>query len=373
MTGGERGAWEAEGLLAGLDTEEEREGRRELLDRLHAEGCSVDELRRAVEEDRVALLPVEKMLLRDRRLTMRDVVEQTGMSKEYVLADRRAMGLPDLGEDEPAYSEDTLDSFRALKFMLEAGISEAQLLELTRLVAGASSRLADAALRTFGQALIQPGTSERDLGLRMVDFANALMPHVSKMLQGPFELHLAEIVKHEAIGRFERERGVLPGARPVAICFADMVGFTRLSEQMDIDQLGEVQQRFSDVAGETAVSPVRLVKTIGDEAMLASEDPAALVEATLALVSAAERDDLLPPLRAGGAAGNALRRAGDYYGRPVNLAARITAAAPEGGLLADEHLREAAGDGFDWTAVGTSGFKGIDGEVELYRAERSAG
>jgi adenylate cyclase len=365
--------WQAEGLLDGLESDEEREGRRELLDRLHAEGCSIEELRRAVDEDRIALLPIEKMLLSDRRYTMRDVVEQTGMSEEYLLADRRAMGLPDLQADDAQYSDDTVDSFRALQFMLESGVSEAQLLELTRMVGDASAKLADAALRTFALALIEPGTSERDLGLRIVDFANALMPHVSKMLQGPFELHLAEIVKHEAIGRFERERGVLPGARPVAICFADMVGFTRLSEQLEIDQLGEVAQRFSDVAGEAAASPVRLVKTIGDEAMLASEDPAALVEAALELVAAAERDDLLPPLRAGAAAGDALRRAGDWYGRPVNLAARITAAAPAGGLLADERLRGAAGDGFAWTTVGARDFKGIDGEVELYRAERSAG
>jgi adenylate cyclase len=159
----------------------------------------------------------------------------------------------------------------------------------------------------------------------------------------------------------------------VAICFADMVGFTRLAEQMDIDALGEVAQRFSDVAGHVATSPVRLVKTIGDEVMLASEDPAALIAASLDLVDAAEDDDLLPQLRAGAAAGNALRRAGDYYGRPVNLAARITTVAPAGGLLADASLREATSEAFDWTDAGMSGFKGIDGEVALYRAERSAG
>jgi adenylate cyclase len=362
--------WEAEGLLDGLETDEERAGRRELLDRLHAEGCSVDELRRAVDEDRIALLPVEKLLLSDRDYTMRDVIEQTGMNEEYLRADRRAIGLPDMNSDDPQYSRDTIDSFRALQFMLDAGVSEAQLLELTRMVGDASAKLADAALRMLAQALLEPGTSERDLGLRLVDFANALMPHVSKMLQGPFELHLAEIVKHEAIGRFERERGVLPGARPIAVCFADMVGFTSMSEQMDINELGEVAQRFSDVAGQVASSPVRLVKTIGDEAMLASEDPAALVAAALDLVDAAERDDLLPPLRAGAAAGDALRRAGDYYGRPVNLAARITAAAPAGGLLGDGRLRDATGDAFSWADAGTSSFKGIDGEVPLYQANR---
>jgi adenylate cyclase len=125
------------------------------------------------------------------------------------------------------------------------------------------------------------------------------------------------------------------------------------------------------VAGEVASAPVRLVKTIGDEAMLASEDAAALVETSLELIAAAERDDLLPSLRAGAAAGQALRRAGDWYGRPVNLAARITAVAPPGGLIAEGGLRDAAGDGFAWQDAGRQGFKGIDGQVELYRAERS--
>ena len=365
--------WEAEGLLAGLETDEEREGRLELLDRLHAEGCSVDDLRRAVEEDRIALLPIERLLGRDPLYSNRDLAERTGMTLDYVRADRRAIGLPDIDDDEPAYGDATLQNFHALRFVLDAGVTEARLLELTRMVGDASAKLADAALRTFGDALIEPGTSERDLGLRTVDFANALMPHVATMLQSPFEAHMAEIVKHGAIGRFERERGLLPGSQPVAICFADMVGFTKLSEQLDIDGIGEVTQRFSDVAGEVAKAPVRLVKMIGDEVMLASPDSAALVDAALDLVDSAERDGLLPPLRAGAAAGDALRRAGDYYGRPVNLAARIAAAAPAGVLLGDERLREAARDDFAWTDAGRGAFKGIDDEVELYRAERSAG
>src|SRR5688572_22981644 len=122
--------WQAEGLLHGLETEDEREGRRELLDRLHAEGCDVEELRRAVEEDRIALLPVERLLGRDRLYSAHDLVERTGMSLEYIRADRRAIGLPDADDDEPVYGEGTLQNFKALRLVLEAGVSEARLLEL---------------------------------------------------------------------------------------------------------------------------------------------------------------------------------------------------------------------------------------------------
>ena len=193
-------------------------------------------------------------------------------------------------DDTPVASEATLASLRAIRSVLDAGVPEQRLIELTRMVGDASARLADATLRTFADALLQPGDSEIDLGLRIVDFGNALMPQV-------------------------------------AVGFADMEGWTSLSERLEPADLSDVSQRFVDLAGEVAVAPVRLVKAIGDEAMLASEDPEALVGAALELVASAERDDLLPSLHARAALGDALRRAGDYYGRPVNPAARITAVA----------------------------------------------
>jgi adenylate cyclase len=192
------------------------------------------------------------------------------------------------------------------------------------------------------------------------------------MLRGPMELHLAQIVRQGTITRVELEQGFVPGARRIAICFADMVGYTKLSERLDPRDLSDMTQRFVELAGEAATAPVRLVKTIGDEAMLASEEPAALIEAALGLVAAAERDDLLPPLRAGATVGDALRRAGDYYGRPVNLAARITQVAPGGALLGDAAVREATDGLFDWSAAGSRDFKGFEGQVELYEVVRAA-
>lgn len=365
--------WEAEGLLEGLESEHERAGRSELLDRLHAEGCSLEELREAVEDDRLVLVPIEKLLLKDRVYTHGELAERTGLSREYLDRDWKAIGMSAVEEDRPVANERTLGALAGVKHLMDAGVPEQRLIELTRLVGDASSRIADATLRTFAEYLLQPGETESDLSLRLVDLANALMPALGEMLRGPMELHLAQIVRQEAISQVEREQGYVPGARQIAVCFADMVGFTRLTEQLDTRELSDITQRFIDLAGEVAAQPVRLVKTIGDEAMLASEDPEALVRAALHLVDAAERDDVLPSLRAGAAVGEALRRSGDYYGRPVNLAARITAVAPPAGLLGNAAVREATDGAFDWSAAGSRGFKGIDGEVELYRVERSAG
>jgi len=360
--------WQAEGLLEGLETEHERAGRGELLDRLHAEGCSLDELRRAVEEDRLVLLPVEKLLLADRVYTHAELADRTGLSREYLERDWKAIGMSAIDPDQPVANEHTLGALAGVKYLMDAGVPEQRMIELTRMVGDACSRLADATLRTFADHLLQPGDSESDLSLRLVDLTNALMPQLGEMLRGPMELHIAQIVRQEAISAVERERGYVPGARRVAICFADMVGFTSLTEQIEHGQLSELTERFIDHAGQVAVAPVRLVKTIGDEAMLASDDPEELVRAALDLVAAVESDDLLPSLRAGAAAGDALRRAGDYYGRPVNLAARITAVAPSTRLLGNAALREATSDAFGWSAVGSRGFKGIEGEVELYEA-----
>ena len=88
---------------------------------------------------------------------------------------------------------------------------------------------------------------------------------------------------------------------------------------------------------------MRLVKTIGDAAMLASPEPEPLLDAALALIDAADAEgEDFPQLRAGAALGHALPRAGDWFGRPVNLASRITAIARPGSLLAEREVRESA-------------------------------
>ena len=363
--------WEAEGLLEGLRSEAERAARRELLDRLEAEGCTVDELRRAVDEDRLSLLPIERLLTAEYRYTPAEVVELTGISMDYLKRDFAALGLS-LDPHEPRFGEANIEAMRSLRAMMEAGVSERELLGLTRMVGDASAKLADAVLRTFGRLLVQPGDTERDLGLRLVDAAKLFMPALGPMLQIPLESHMVEIIRAEAIGQVEREQGILPGARPVAVCFADMVGFTSLAERLEVDELGDVTEWFWLLAGEVTEPPVRLVKMIGDEAMLASPDAGALIATSLTLIDAAARDDALLPLRAGAAAGPALRRAGDWYGRPVNLASRITSVAPEGALVVSGELRDAAGDSYRWAPAGTREFKGIEGEVDLYRVEGRA-
>ena len=116
---------------------------------------------------------------------------------------------------------------------------------------------------------------------------------------------------------------------------------------------------------------MRLVKTIGDAAMLVSREPGPLVEAALRLIDAVQAADL-PAVRAGIALGPTTFRAGDFYGHAVNLASRITGISRPGSVLCDEAVHDAAGEGFDWSFAGRHRLKGIGESVPLYRARPRA-
>jgi adenylate cyclase len=128
------------------------------------------------------------------------------------------------------------------------------------------------------------------------------------------------------------------------------------------------------MASAVAEPPVRLVKTIGDAVMFVSSEAEPMLAASLALIAAAEAEgDEFPWLRAGLACGSVLPQSGDYYGRPVNLASRITGVARPGSVVVDGGVREAAGEeGFAYTYIGERRLKGIDSRVKLFRARTAA-
>jgi adenylate cyclase len=131
--------------------------------------------------------------------------------------------------------------------------------------------------------------------------------------------------------------------------------------------------RLDRIAREFANPPVRLVKMIGDAAMLVSADNEALLDSSLGLIDAAEEQgDGFPSLRAGVARGAALSRAGDWYGRPVNLASRISAVARPGSVLCAAEVRDVAPDAYRWSYAGRRRLRGIKGGVELFRVRREA-
>jgi adenylate cyclase len=187
-------------------------------------------------------------------------------------------------------------------------------------------------------------------------------------------LQLLHAMETEAVTAGERAEGVtVPGAREVTIAFADLVGFTRLGEIVPPEDLERLAHRLTDLAHEVAAPPVRYVKSIGDEVMLVSSDPVAMLDALLELVEATEAIEDFPRLRTGAATGLAVSRAGDWFGSPVNLASRVTNAARPGAILVAETTRDAIGDDdrFEWSFAGARSLKGIKDDVKLFRARRA--
>jgi len=360
----------AAGLLDGLHGEQRTE-RVTLLAHLAAEGVPLAELRRQTAEGTIMFLPAERVIGGRTRYTAEEIAAHTGVDIDFLLAVRRAMGLPIPEPDEPIYIEADLEAVHAAAVAQAAGISHEEIFDLMRTLGRGLSQAAET-IRALGLRLtLEPGITEHDLAERYAQTAAQLAPLLGPLVANLLTIYLRQTAQSEMINAAERVGGRLPGSREIAVCFADVVGFTRLGEELAPDELGRLALRLDTLASEVAQPPVRLIKTIGDAAMLTSVEPRPLLDAALDLLDAADAEgEDFPQLRAGVAVGPALSRAGDWFGRPVNLASRITAAARPGSLLAERDVREAALADYRWSYAGERRLRGIREPVALYRARR---
>ncbi len=356
--------FEAEGLVAGLDGEV-RDARLRLLGRLFERGATLEQLREAVAEDRLVVLSADLALGEERRYTAREIAELAGVPVEFFLAVLGAGGLVEPDPEDVAFGERDLSAARLMAGFDRAGLDREGMLEVARVLGRGMAHAADAMGELFSQTFVRAGVTEDELALRNAEAAGVMLPAVTPLMEYLLNLHMRERLRHQAVSLAMLESGNRLGARDIAVAFADLVGFTRLAEQVEAEQVGAAARRLGELAGEVASPPVRLVKTIGDAAMLVSLEPDALVKAAVQLIEAADEAPDLPRLRVGAAFGPALSRSGDWYGRPVNLASRITGVADPGMVYASFELRQAA-EGFPWTAAVPRKLKGIEHEIEVY-------
>ena len=363
--------FEAEGLLDDLEGEQ-REARRALLEELAGDGVPFEELRAAAAAGRLALLPVERALAgQGPRHTAREVAEASGVELADLARLRTALGVSIPDPDDRALTQADIDAARRLKAFQEVGLPPGEFLKVARTIGMAMARIAEANRSLVVRTVLRPGDTERDLALRLADTARQLMPLVGPSLGYALQLHLLDQIRRDVIAAADLVSGEIGGATETAVCFADMVGFTKLGEQIGIEELALIAGRLEEIATTVSEPPVRLVKMIGDAAMMVSTDPLALVETALTLVETADEEgEDFPQVRAGIAFGPALAQAGDYYGRPVNLASRITGVARPGSVLADQGATEAIGDAYHHSFAGERRLKGIEGRVRLFRLRR---
>ena len=366
--------FEAEGLLGDL-TGKAREARVALLQELADEGVSLEELKRAVEENRLALLTVERVFEEGReRYSVAEIADGAGLEHSFLVKLLQALGAPIPEKDDRVYGEADLEAAKRAKLFLDAGLPEEGVLETSRLIGISMANLADANRDMVGEVFTEPGIDERELAMRYAEAARTMAPLLGETLLHAYRLHLREAIRQAVVTEAELAEGRLSGTDDVTIAFADLVGFTRLGETLEIEQVGDLTGRLFGLASEAARPPVRLVKMIGDAAMFASREPQPLVNAVVGLVESANTEEI-PPLRAGVARGQALGRGGDWYGRPVNLAARITNFAYPDSVVVDQAVKDSIAESngrlFAFSFAGNRRFKGIDGEVPVHRVRRA--
>jgi adenylate cyclase len=363
--------FEAEGLLDGVDGEA-RDGRLALLEQLSDDGVPLEELREAVGAGRLTLLPVERGIAGDGpRYTREEIAELSDADLDLLQRASAALGIPYPDAGERVLTEADLEAARRVKAFLDAGLPEDGIIQVARTIGMGTARVADANRELIRRTLMQPGDTERDLALRFSAAAEHMLPLFEPTLLYAQRAHLLEQIRRDVIGAADLASGEMGATTEVSVCFADLVGFTKLGEEIAPEELGLVASRLEEMATAVAEPPVRLVKTIGDAAMLVATDAALMTDAALRLVEASEGEgEAFPSLRAGIARGPALIQSGDYYGRSVNLASRITGVAKPGSILVDKEAKLAAPDAFEYSYAGERRLKGFESRTKLYRARR---
>jgi adenylate cyclase len=359
-----------EGLLDGLEGEA-RAARERLLTALLDDGVPLDELHAAVADNTLFVLPAERRVCAEPRWTFDEIAAQSGVDAGFLADLRRSAGLPVEESAARVLSDTDLEAAHTARRYLDAGVPREGMLEVVRILGRALAQAADAMRRASLASVFDRDADEHELAMRYAAAAEALQPLTAPMLDQLLQLHLRHAVRSELLEVVEREAGGLPGAREVTVCFADLVGFTRVGEEVDPAALGAIADRLELLAAQLATPPVRLVKTIGDAVLLVSTDVDALIDCALTLVDAAEAEgEAFPQLRAGMARGPALNRAGDWYGRPVNLASRVTAIARPGSVLCDQAVRDAAAGDWRWSFAGERRVRNVREPVKVHRVRR---
>jgi adenylate cyclase len=359
---------EAAGLLDGLEGDARKE-RAELVETLLADGFTVEHIR---EEFAPMLMPAGRIMGDDGvHVSAAQIRDETGIDLELLEAIQRALGLPHVDDpDAPVLLRADAEVVARAAEFLDLGFTREQVIAVTRVMGQGLAQTAEAMRQVVLEAVIEPGSTELQLARSYEAVVRQASPRLGPLAEEVLRLQLRHTLETEAVDATERAAGTIPGARNVAVAFADLVGFTRLGEAVPPEELEGLANRLSSLALDVAEPPVRFIKTIGDAVMFVSTDPVAMVRAVLALLAAAEKYEDLPQLRIGVASGMAVRRAGDWFGSPVNIASRVTGVARPGSVLVTESAREAIGsaEGLAWSFAGARHLKGVKGEVKLYRA-----
>ena len=343
-----------------------------LVARMRERGHSLDEIRAAGDGGRLAFGYVQGLFASSgRTYTLAQAAADTGLEPALIERILTTLGLPASAVER--ISESEIEMLRYSAAVLVAGFPLVAFLQLARVYGQALAQMADAEGRLFHIYVHAPLMREGVPGVRiaeeMHDLATQLLPLASPMMDLVHKRLLAHFIDQDVIGHMEaeldpRERLDLGHLR-VAIAFADLAGYTRMTEELGDAQAVDVVDRFVSDVEHTLPDDARIIKMIGDEVMIVGSDAGALVDWG---VGFQQLHTTRPLPRIGMHYGAVLYRDGDYFGREVNQAARVSARSGAGEVLVTREIVDAAGPHLEFERIGEVRLKGFSDVTELFVA-----
>jgi len=365
--------WAREGLVPQFDGSwtTAAVGHARVVHRMRERGHSIAEIRIATEQGRLAFGYIEDLFPSDGRVyTLKEVAADTGLEPGLIERIVTSLGLS-FAQAE-SLTDDDLLLLRYIAAVLDAGLPLVAMLQLVRVYGQALAQVADAEVRLFHLYVHEPlmlsGVTSLEMAEQMGDLARDLLPLSSPVMDQVHQRYLQHFVEQDVVGHMEVD---LAGAAEelgrlrVAIVFADLAGYTRLTEEEGELQAVDAVERFVEAVEVTLPDEARIIKTIGDEVMVVGSDPAALTDWAVGF-QRLQSERPLP--RIGIHFGVALYRDGDYYGRDVNIAARIAARSAGGEVLVTRPVVEHAGSHLEFDRIGEILLKGFSEPTEMFLA-----
>ncbi len=303
----------------------------------HAGNVAGNDANDAENAENIALRIEELIIGAERQYTPFQAARAAGVPMDLASRFWRAMGFPDIGQARVLTESDVL-ALRRLAGLVEAGLlSESMAIQVARSTGQTTARLADWQIDSFLEGLTEPpepGMTRSEVTYPLVEL---LLPELQEFLVYVWRRQLAA-----ASGRVVQAQDDTEMVdRRLAVGFADLVGFTRLTRRLEEEQLGELVEAFETTAADqVAAQGGRLIKTLGDEVLFAADDAGTAADIGLRLVETLGDDPMMPELRVGIAFGTVTTRMGDVFGNTVNLASRLTSIAPKDMVLVDGALRD---------------------------------
>lgn len=271
--------------------------------------------------------------------TRADLIRLSGVPDDLARALWRALGFPDTG-GAAAFTEADLDALRLVWELIGLGLlDEETAVVLARSLGQSTARLADWQAEAVGRLLVEQEHLEgRDVAEdpevveRILARTASLVEPMERLLDYAWRRQLAAVLDR----RLARTEVIGEPSADGTVGFADLVGFTRLSRQLEDADLAALVEGFEAVSADVVASTgATLVKTVGDEILFVADDAGVAAETAMGLHAAHARDPDVPQMRVGLASGPVLRRMGDVFGSTVNLASRLTALARPDTTLVD--------------------------------------